>query len=254
MGKVVIKQAGEAPVVNFSNVAGASTQGSVQTRGVIQGAERPLLMWQHNLKAGAGLAFDRPATGHVLYVLSGAIDVDGIAVEANGTACIEHGARASVRATTDTVIYHFHEREPRHVSRPGGHVHVSGSKGILQARHEHVNHFGTLWADADCPNCELWLHRSEFTAPREQRHSHYHTTDEIIVILQGAMMVGNRALNPGTALAIDTHTPYGFGAPGAGLTFLNFRATDSSNVQMPPEGEKPPYNERDHFRANAVTA
>ena len=107
---------------------------------------------------------------------------------------------------------------------------------------------------ADCPNCELWLHRSEFTAPREQRHSHYHTTDEIIVILQGAMMVGNRALNPGTALAIDTHTPYGFGAPGAGLTFLNFRATDSSNVQMPPEGEKPPYNERDHFRANAVTA
>ena len=51
-----------------------------------------------------------------------------------------------------------------------------------------------------------------------------------------------------------THTPYGFGAPDAGLTFINFRAAESSNVQMLPEGEQPPYNERDHFKANAVAS
>ena len=254
MGKVVIKQAAGAPTVAFSEVEGACTQGAVQTRAVIKGADRPLFMWQHDLKTGAGLDFDKPKVGHVLYVLSGAIEVDGQPVEQNGTACIEHGATAKVRATKNTSLYHFHEREPRHVSRPGRHVHVSGTKGILQARHAHASHFGTLWADSDCPNCELWLHRSEFEAPRAQRHSHYHTTDEIIVVLKGAMMVGNRALRPGTALAIDTHTPYGFGAPDAGLTFINFRAAESCNVQMLPEGEQAPYNERDHFKANAIAS
>ena len=254
MGKVVIKQAAQAPTAPFSNVVGASVQGTVQTKAVIKGADRPLYLWQHDMKTGAGLAFDKPDVGHVLFVLSGAIEVDGKQVEENGTACIEHGAKAKVRATKDTTLYHFHESGPRHVSRPGGHVHVSGAKGILQARHAHANHFGTLWADSDCSNCEMWLHRSEFEAPRSQRHSHYHTTDEIIVVLKGAMMVGNRALHAGTALAIDTHTPYGFGAPDAGLTFINFRAAESSNVQMLPEGEQPPYNERDHFKANAVAS
>jgi hypothetical protein len=252
MGKVVIRHAGEAEAVPFSGVAGASTQGEIRSRPVIQGAERPLFLWRHDMRAGAWLHFDKPAVGHVLYVLSGAIEVNGATVEENGTACVEHDATADVRAARETVLYHFHEREPRHVSRPGGHVHLTGAKGILQARHDYANHLGTLWLDADCPNCELWLHRSEFTAPRQQRHSHYHTTDEIIVLLKGTMKVGNRALRPGTALAIDSHTPYGFGAPETGLAFINFRATDSSNVQLPPEGEQPPYNERDHFRANAI--
>lgn len=252
MGKVVIKQSNDAPVDTLQQVAGVSTHGAVQTRAVISGEDRPLLMWRHDLKAGARLNFDRAPCGHVLYVLSGAIGVDETDVETNGTACIEHRAQSTVVARQDCVLYHFHEREPRHVSRPGGHVHVSGSKGILQAHHKHVNHLGTLWADADCPNCELWLHRSQFTEPRQQKHSHYHTTDEIIVVLEGAMSVGNRTLAPCTALAIDSHTPYGFGTPDAGLTFINFRATDSSNVQLPPEGPRPPYNERDHFRANAI--
>ncbi len=254
MGKVVIKQADQASTVPFSAVEGSAAIGAVQTKAVIQGADRPLLLWQHDMKAGAGLAFDKPNVGHVLYILAGAIEADGKTVEAGGTACVEHGAKADIRAVKDTVLYHFHEREPRHVSRPGGHVHVSGVKGILQARHAHANHFGTLWADADCPNCELWLHQSRFEAPRKQAHSHYHTTDEIIVVLEGTMTVGNRAMHAGTALAIDANTPYGFGTPEVGLTFLNFRATDSSNVQLLPEGAKPPYNERDHFRANAVSA
>lgn len=252
MPRVVIKQAEESPVVEFFGVAGVSMQGQAQTRTVIKGSDRPLLLWRHELKAGSVLRFDRPDVGHVVYVLSGSVEVDGKPVEQNGTACVEHGAKAEIRAVGDAMLYDFHEREPRHVSRPGGHVHVSGAKGILQARHDYANHFGTLWADSDCPNCELWLHCSEFSAAREQKHSHYHTTDEIIVVLKGAMTVGNRSMPPGTALAIDANTPYGFGTPAPGLTFLNFRATDSSNVQMLPEGTKPPYNERDHFRANAI--
>jgi hypothetical protein len=252
MARVVIRQADESPQVEFSGVKGAAIAGSAQTRAVITGADRPLLLWRHDLQAGSVLRFDRPDVGHLIYVVSGAVHVDGKPLEQNGTACVEHGARCEIRAVKDCVLYDFHERVPRHVSRPGGHVHISGSKGILQARHDYANHFGTLWADADCPNCELWLHCSEFSAPREQRHSHYHTTDEIIVVLNGVMTVGNRSLPPGTALAIDANTPYGFGTPEAGLAFLNFRATDSSNVQMLPEGTKPPYNERDHFRANAI--
>lgn len=252
MARVVIKQAEASPCVEFSGVKGAAVEGPAQSRAVIQGADRPLLMWKHELKAGARLRFDRPAVGHMLYVLSGKVEVDGKPVEENGTACVEHGARADVRAVKDAMLYHFHESAPRHVSRPGGQVHVSGAKGLVQARHDYAHHFGTLWADSDCPNCELWLHRSEFTAPRQQGHSHYHTTDEIIVVLKGAMTVGNRSMSPGTALAIDTHTPYGFGTPEAGLVFINFRATDSTYVQVLPEGETSPLNERDNFRVNAI--
>jgi hypothetical protein len=252
MPKVVIKQAEEAPVVEFAGVAGATLQGPAQTRAVIKGADRPLLLWKHELKAGSKLRFDRPDVGHVLYVLSGSVSADGKLVEENGTVCVEHGATAEVRATKDATLYHFHESAPRHVSRPGGHVHVAGGKGLVQARHDYAHHFGTLWIDSDCPTCELWLHRSEFTAPRKQAHSHYHTTDEIIVVLKGVMSVGNRSMTPGTALAIDTHTHYGFGTPEAGLTFINFRATDSTYVQVLPEGETPPLNERDNFRSNAI--
>ncbi|ALJ16380.1 cupin domain-containing protein [Sphingopyxis macrogoltabida] len=52
---------------------------------------------------------------------------------------------------------------------------------------------------------------------------HSHEEDEIIYILAGEMIVGNRTLKRGTSLFIAANTLYGFQSGPEGLQFLNFR-------------------------------
>jgi hypothetical protein len=73
--------------------------------------------------------------------------------------------------------------------------------------------------------------------PRADIGRHYHTEDEIIVVRDGNMLLGKRALRGGTAVAIDAGTIYTFGVPEEGLTFLNFRACDPYFVSVGPKNE-----------------
>lgn len=57
---------------------------------------------------------------------------------------------------------------------------------------------------------------------RVEGHAHEH--DEIIYILDGELLFGQRVCSPGSAVYVPAHTLYGFTAGPAGCRFLNFRA------------------------------
>lgn len=94
----------------------------------------------------------------------------------------------------------------------------------------------TVYVDSACPTCELWLHRSDLMAPR-QTPRHYHSQPEIIMVLDGELLLGRRTLLAGSALAIDSDTIYAFGVGNAGLQFINFRACESLSVSVDPKNE-----------------
>lgn len=52
---------------------------------------------------------------------------------------------------------------------------------------------------------------------------HCHVEDEIIYILDGEMLLGNRSIGRGASVFIAAHTIYGFRAGPEGVKFLNFR-------------------------------
>ena len=54
--------------------------------------------------------------------------------------------------------------------------------------------------------------------------SHAHDEDEIVVVVEGEMVLGARVLRAGSSAMIPGKTLYGFSAGPDGLVFLNFRA------------------------------
>lgn len=55
-------------------------------------------------------------------------------------------------------------------------------------------------------------------------HAHLH--DEIVYVVAGEMVVGNKALKPGSSIFVAANTLYSFKAGPNGLRFLNFRAVE----------------------------
>src|ERR1700753_274162 len=53
--------------------AGIKVSGQVETRAVVDGAERPILLWMHRLQPGATLPWDAPAQDHLAYVWEGRV-------------------------------------------------------------------------------------------------------------------------------------------------------------------------------------
>ena len=54
---------------------------------------------------------------------------------------------------------------------------------------------------------------------------HSHATDEIMYVLKGSMVLGNRTLGPGSSVFFAADTLYSFRSGPDGLHFLNFRPT-----------------------------
>lgn len=59
--------------------------------------------------------------------------------------------------------------------------------------------------------------------PGDSAQSHAHSEDEIFVIIEGEMVVGNQVLPKGTAVYVEKETLYSFRSGPEGCTFLNFR-------------------------------
>lgn len=60
---------------------------------------------------------------------------------------------------------------------------------------------------------------------------HAHDHDEIVYVVEGEMLVGNRILGPGSSVFVAARTLYSFSAGAAGLRFLNFRPLrDDSHI------------------------
>jgi hypothetical protein len=253
VAKLAINHVDDAPVVEFPAIAGVRGQGQITSRAVFATPERPLFLWRHELAGGAELSLERPPFGHVFYVFGGALELEDRRLEEGGVVLAEHLSRTRMRAAPGgAVVMHFHRPDsyPQPPKGAGGHVHVVGKEGLLRtgmlpdtSLEEEQGYSGILWAELDCPTCELWLHRSDSARGRPQDGTlHTHSADEIIFMLRGELFTGNRRLTAGSGLAIDGHTRYRVGAGEAGFAFLNFRA-EKSELVMLEQGDETPRDE-----------
>jgi quercetin dioxygenase-like cupin family protein len=217
--------------------SGIQPAGAVTTAGVITDLDRPLRLWRHTLAPGARLRVDRPAADQLFYVWSGALETDTGPAETGAVLVVEHGAQAQLMAgPAETVLLHF-QPGPDFLppARPGGQVHLIGPNGILQNESERSRF--TLYVDASCPTCTVHLHRSSFR-PHGKTSLHLHTADEILVVLNGELLIGRRALGRGWAIAIDKDTQYAFEAGPEGLEFINYRAVEAAMVHIDATGQR----------------
>ena len=258
---VRIKSSADVEAAGFPTLDAVTAQGSIATRTVISGDDRPIALFVHDLAPGAAISWSGPARAHAAYVWQGTVEAGGVAVPKDGSLIIEHGASTELRAGPHGAsIVHFvhsaaHSGAP---SQDGGHVHAVMPDGIYTGRYTSGS-FHTLLAESDCPHCETWLHRSHFPAPATQGTgiqvpAHFHTEDEVIFILSGGVKVGARALGPGTALAVDANTTYTFRTSDAGVVFINFRPSNPYVVMM--DRGKPfhaPMSEREDIRTQGRT-
>jgi hypothetical protein len=262
MSRINFAHVDQAPVADVLPIQGVSSAGHIQSRAVITESNRPINVWHHELAPAAELSLDQPIFGHGFYVLRGSLETDGEIVDAGGVVMAEHRCRTTLRAGAEGAsLVHF-TRPDAHPERPrraGGHVHFVGKHGILRTGtlqdtnlDDSAGYSGTLWANSECPTCELWLHKSDLVGPVPQEGSlHAHSADEIIYILDGEMLMGQRRLPAGTAMAIDGDTRYRVGVGPSGLSFLNFRA-QSSFVRMFEQTNTDPIDERELWRAAPV--
>lgn len=242
MGRAVVTTVQETPVGDFPALAGVEGRGLIESRAVIGGPERPLLLWSHRLAPGAEIEWDRPPVGHAVYLWQGEARMDGRALETTGAGIVGHGGRAVLAAGAEGCeLLHFQERDDGPPpTRRGGCVHVVNPGEAL--RYEPGE--GIVYADSGCPYCELWLHSNRMPAVEGGVPRHMHSEDEVIVVTEGAMAFGTRDLPPGTALAIDAETVYAFKAGPDGLKFVNFRAKDPYYIAMNKKGRGEPISER----------
>ncbi len=258
MAKVHVAQIGEAPLSPFPDLAGLTAHGPVESRGVYTSPDRPLWLWMHVLQPGTQLRWQSPDVGHVVYVWSGSVISDGQTLEAESVICIEHAAQAVLEGGDGgAMLIHFHAQEAlsQPPTKPGGHVHRVGRDGLVKIRNEEYDVTTTFWLDSRCPHCDLWLHQSKIVTPRPQSLPHFHTEDEIIVVVQGGLILGRRILKAGAALAVDANTVYSFGVDEGGLAFINFRPVDPYFVMMSRDGPKhEPISEREHMSLGSVVS
>jgi len=152
-----------------------------------------------------------------VYVLEGAVDVDGHGCPAGGAVIVEAGVPATLTAPVDASIVRMGTHEIS--ARVGRRVHVVGPGGTwAKVDDERTTRY---FADSGCATCDVTL----FVTGRVHEHvsaPHSHSADELIHVLEGEIVVGRRHLGPGSTIAIAAGQRYGF--RGEGFSFLNFRA------------------------------
>jgi mannose-6-phosphate isomerase-like protein (cupin superfamily) len=82
-------------------------------------------------------------------------------------------------------------------------------------------------SDTDPQLVELRFHAGEVV------ELHCHDEPEIMYILSGSMVLGNRTVGPGTCIYVDGGVFYGFSAGPEGVHFLNFRSHIDNSFHLP---------------------
>jgi hypothetical protein len=252
MGKVAIRSLQDAAAGQFPDSAGLSCAGNIAVRNLVTESDQSIHLRLYELSPGARIDIRHPPTGHAFYLWEGGATANGEALAAGGAVIVEHGGEASIMATgSGATIAHF-QRNPTFAethAKTGGHVHVIPPEGIFNCPVSASDAAYVIWADSSCPTCDLWLHQTHMPRPTTQGGHHFHSEDEVVFLVGGGMKLGNRMLQPGTALAIAADTIYGFGVPEGGTRFVNFRCRESYVVRT--KNTKPlhaPINEREVLR------
>ena len=179
------------------------------------GGDAPIHLHVHELAAGAELRLEPQPVERLAYVREGAVTVGGTELPQGSVAIVEGGAETVLRGSAaSSGVLLFQGAMPAAHPKAGGHVHLLphdrapkvpnlGASGVR----------GTIFANAQCPTCEVWLHENRFPAgiakpANPEAGVHSHEEDEIIFVTGGAMLLGNRRAGPGTAVARAADTGY----------------------------------------------
>lgn len=224
MPKILIRSLENAPVAQPPR-HGMSGSGFAVSP-VIAGPADPLHLQRLCLTPPATLAWSDSGRGFILYVKSGAVEVEGQEVGAGGSITAEHAAALRLTAGVHAELLMFSQGPAGELGTQGagGHIHILPPQSVPRRKHyagyEHIG--GALFADASCPTCSLWLHENSFWG-NHGADLHTHSEDEIIVVLTGQVILGRQSHGPGTVIAVAAHTVYGFATDGDGTTIINFR-------------------------------
>jgi len=246
VSRIVIASRDDAPLGTFPSSPSVRFAVGIESRAVIVGDDRPIQFWVHEARPGAEISWDHPADDHLLFVQSGEVRDGDKIVGADEVYIVEHGARSTLRAgERGAELAHFFRIDGA-PPRSGGHVHALDRAKIRVGSDPTIPGITiTLFADATCPTCQVWLHGTIFTTPGFKAWPHSHTEDEVIYIVGGEMRLGTTLLKPGTAVAIDTDTVYSFEAGPEGLHFINYRVGEP--IHVPVGTDRAPINERVHM-------
>jgi hypothetical protein len=209
----------------------------------------PYSIWMvvSELDDGATIEWDDAHGDDGVYVMSGALDVDGACAPtarcpADGAVIVESGAACTARAVGVTTVVHCGAFDPAppsdglyHAPDALGHgVHVVGDRGwFASGDRERV---AVRWfADSTCPTCRIALFHVWRSEGGVRDRSHTHTQDELIYLLAGSVIVGGVEHGPGTCLAVPALTRYSLLSGPDGFAILNYRRDVS--VQAYREGE-----------------
>jgi hypothetical protein len=183
---------------------------------------------------GASISWAGEHGDEGIYLLSGALDLDGHHCPEGGAIIVESGVRATVGADAPSTFVHTaRSASAPPTSGPLGApevedhgCHVIGPNGWHQSGNG--QDFTARWfTDGSCPTCRISLFRVD------HRHGfagdfHSHSQDEIIYVMNGSVELGRREYGPGTAFCITANTRYRVAYPHGG-DFLNYRADVSEH-------------------------
>lgn len=222
MAKIQIKQLSDIESV-ASPPPGLMTTGSVKTSPMIEKNSISIGLYYLELEAGAKVTCDRPVSDLCLYVLEGEFEANEEVIGDGGCIIAEHGVTATLCSPDGGLCAVFVDYDP--VGKAGSNLHYIDSSAVPRAeRTPDFEEIGScLIADSRCPTCNLWLHGNSY---REgfKVGLHSHSEDEIILVISGEIVFGNRRHGPHTAIAIGRDTIYSFTAGAGGMSFVNFRA------------------------------
>jgi quercetin dioxygenase-like cupin family protein len=198
-------------------------------------------LWQVSgvLDSGAEIQWRQPHGDEALYVIEGSLEVGSEVCRAGGVVILESGVKATLRAREAARVAHFGPAEPAEAmdgmfgspERHGRAVHILDPTEARRLRFTNGLPVTVhMFADSTCSRCRITLFRID-SGPRGSE-SHFHSEDEIIHMLEGAIQVGPLLISSGMSIAIPAGRRYGFRTQGP-YAFLNYRR-DASTTTLAP--------------------
>jgi hypothetical protein len=186
----------------------------------------PLRLCLYELIGEAALNIARAAIDTLVYVWTGAVQVQGVRLAQRSSLIIEQGASAEISAVdADVSLLVFSPKQRRQPAALNPQIHLLPKERVpcnwdLSSQ---GSAGGALHADATDSSCRLWMHENDFYIGGSPVAVHSHSEDEIIFVREGELCVGMRRYGPGSALSIAANAKYGFTVGPKGLSFVNFR-------------------------------
>src|SRR5687767_11225979 len=148
-----------------------------------------------DLADGAELEWDDEHGDDGVYVVHGALEVDGRRCPTDGALIVESGVATTARAVGATRVVHCGAFDPAPPTdglygppEAAGHgVHVVGERGWYSSgSRERV---AVRWfADSTCPTCRIALFHVWRAEGGVRDRSHTHTQDELIYVARGSVI------------------------------------------------------------------